>query len=471
MANDHPPNDLFKSFRERLFGTQQAMADAANKHLAPAYWLDGNYIGKIERGVVGRPSRPRCVALRTICGVETDAEIGLVRRSKADTGRRVGRHHQDALGVQGRTKYVANLREHLEASHGHSDDSQPAHTAGNQTSTDIALGPRLAPGPDFGQIELVRQGLNEVLGEGAMAEAGLDEWEQTVTRHGRATRDRAAGMLLDDLCADLAELQRAVRRHRSASALRRLSRVTAQMSGLMCLTLCKLDQRTAFRQWARTARMAAREAGDPETHSWILAQEAYGHFYSSDMAEAIDVAQQAQSVVRAPCVGAALAAALEARAYAVMKIGDETRAALGRAQDNLSGLKGDMLSSSAFGYNEAQFRFHEGNAYTHLGDLESAFVAQDRALKLCSPSDYTDWALTRLDRAACLASRHDAVGSMNYAIATIAALSEGQRRGIITLRGQDVLNSLPANEAKLPAARDLHELLMITTERKEVVRP
>lgn len=459
MANDHVRNDLLLEARERLFGTQQAMADAANEHLAPAYWMSGNDIGKLERGVVEKPSPPRCAALRTICEVATDAEIGFVRRSKAGTG-------------QSRSaKNVANLREQLDVSHGLPDGTGPAHAEDDLTSTDIVAGPRPAPGPDFRQIELVRRGLNDVLGEGAMDEASLDEWEQAVIRHGRATRDRAAGVLLDDLCADLAELQRAVRRHRSASALRRLSRATAQMSGLMCLTLCKLDQRAAFRQWTRTARLAAREAGDPETYSWILAQEAYGHFYSSDMAEAIDVAQQAQNVVKAPCVGAALAAALEARAYAVMKIGDKTRAALGRAQDNLSGLKGEMLSSSAFGYNEAQFRFHEGNVYTHLGDLESAFVAQDRALKLCAPGDYADWALTRLDRASCFAFRRDAASSMNYAIETIATLSEGQRRGIITLRGHEVLNSLPVGEAKIPAARDFRELLMMTTDRKEVVRP
>lgn len=84
MAKDHVPNDLLRGFRERLFGTQQAMADAGNKHLAPAYLLTGNDIGKLERGVVDRPSPPRCAALRTVCGVATDAEIGLVRRPSSN---------------------------------------------------------------------------------------------------------------------------------------------------------------------------------------------------------------------------------------------------------------------------------------------------------------------------------------------------------------------------------------------------
>ena len=86
MAKDDTPNELLRGLRERLFGTQQAMADAANEHLAPAYWMNGNDIGKLERGVVERPSPPRCKALRTICCVATNAEIGLVRRSTASTG-------------------------------------------------------------------------------------------------------------------------------------------------------------------------------------------------------------------------------------------------------------------------------------------------------------------------------------------------------------------------------------------------
>lgn len=86
MAKDPDPNDLLRAARERLFGTQQAMADAANKLLPDAYQMAGNDIGKLERRVVERPSPPRCAALRTICGVTSNAEIGLVRHPRAATG-------------------------------------------------------------------------------------------------------------------------------------------------------------------------------------------------------------------------------------------------------------------------------------------------------------------------------------------------------------------------------------------------
>jgi tetratricopeptide (TPR) repeat protein len=297
-----------------------------------------------------------------------------------------------------------------------------------------------------------------------MADASLDDWDLTVIRLGRATRDRPAGVLLRDLTVDLTDLKKTIERRRSASVLRRLTRVAAHMSGLMCLTLCKLDDRAAFYRWARTARSAANEAGDVLTFSWVLAQEAYGHYYSGDLPEAIEVARYAQKIVpRTPCVGSALAAALEARAHALMGRHRETREALARAEEIVGCLKGEELASSAFGYNEAQLRFHEGNAYTHLADMAAATKAQDRALQLCAPGDYTDWSMIRLDRASCLARSGDAIDAISYAMETLTKLTEPQRQGIITLRAREIVDGLPTVQRTLPAVRELHELLMITT--------
>lgn len=317
------------------------------------------------------------------------------------------------------------------------------------------------------RIELLRQSLDDALIDGTMAEASLDDWEQTVVRYGRATRDRPAGLLLGDLSNDLADLQRALQRYRSASSLRRLARVTAQISGLMCLTFCKLDDRLAVRRWARTARIAAAEAGDPETISWVLAQEAYGHYYADDLREAAEMAQRAQNAVLGmPCVGAALAAALEARAHAAMGENRETGAALGRAEDITARLDGDALTPSAFGYNEGQLRFHAGSAYTHLRDTKAAFRVQDRALELCMPGDYTDWAMTRLDRAACLVFSGETADGLAYAADTLTALTEDRRSGIITGRGYQILADLPSAERRMPAVRDFRDLLMLSSSEK-----
>jgi hypothetical protein len=150
--------------------------------------------------------------------------------------------------------------------------------------------------------------------------------------------------MLADLAEDLVDLNGVLAEFRSASSARRITRVIAQMSGLVCLMYIKMGDRTAFRRWARTARTAAEEAGDPLTVSWVRAHESYGYYYCGDFLEAIAVARHAQAVPDGvPCVGAALAAALEARAHASLGPGHtgEAQSAIRRAEHILSMLEAD----------------------------------------------------------------------------------------------------------------------------------
>jgi hypothetical protein len=316
------------------------------------------------------------------------------------------------------------------------------------------------PVPMDADLEHLRRSLDETLTQGVTSDAVIDDWEQMVERYGRATRDRPAALLLQDLGADLGHLQRAVDGCRSSLGKRRLVRVVAQMSGLLVLALVKLDDRGAFRRWARTARVAALEAGDPEVEAWLLAQESYGHFYSNDLSEAVVVAEHAQAASAAPGgVGAPLAAALEARAQAMIGDGRATIRALDRAESMVADLEGDALTPSAFGYNEAQLRFHAGSAYTSLGDVPRAFAAQERALALCAPGDYTDSALTHLDRAACWTIEGDATAAASEVASTLVGLSAEQRRGLIDLRAVEVMAGFSEQQRKLPAVQELRDLV------------
>jgi hypothetical protein len=137
----------------------------------------------------------------------------------------------------------------------------------------------------------------------------------------------------------------------------------------------------------------------------------------------------------------------------------ETRSALGRAETMLGALDPGSVTASAFGYSESQFRFHEGSAYTRLGDTRSALRAQERAMQTCPPGDYTDWALTRLDRASCLARDGDPVAAVAYATKTLTGLSGEQSQGIIARRGRALVRDLPASYRAIPAVRELSELL------------
>jgi len=80
-----------------------------------------------------------------------------------------------------------------------------------------------------------------MLRDDVVGEAALEAWQQAVFCHGQASRYRPASELVIDLGADLAELGVVIRRCRSASSLRCLVRVEAQLSGLMCLMFVKLE--------------------------------------------------------------------------------------------------------------------------------------------------------------------------------------------------------------------------------------
>lgn len=308
--------------------------------------------------------------------------------------------------------------------------------------------------------ENLRQRLDGTLATGTMSNATLDDWEGAIHLYGQAARIRPANLLVHDLAADLADLRQALAGNRSASTKRRLTRAAAHMAGLMCFIHIKLDDRPAFRRWARTARLAAQEAEDPWTYSWVLAQEAYGHLYAHDFLEAINVARASQSLTKTS-VGAILAAALEARAQAALGPARtrEVAAAPARAQDLFASLSPGEINDSAFGYSEAQLHFHRGNAYTYLGDTRAAWRAQQRALELYSSTDYLDRALVGLDRTMCLARDGDTSGALEYATATLVPLTKDQREGIISLCGREILEVIPYKQKALPAVRQLRELL------------
>jgi hypothetical protein len=310
--------------------------------------------------------------------------------------------------------------------------------------------------------EGVRRDLHLLLTRSIVGEEVIFGWEQAVRRHGAATRDRPPDCLLVDIALDLEDLRSALDACRSVSTTRRLLQLVAQLCGLLCLTLIKMGEHTAFRHWARLARRAGAESGHPATLGWVLAQEAYGHYYLGDMREAIRVAQHAQALGRRGDVAVPLAAALEARAHAIVRDECQAREALDRAESSLEHLKADALLPSAFGYNEAQFRFHEGNAYTHLRKTDAAMSAQALAISLCAPGDYTDRTLTQLDRATCLLHEGDVGSALEIAVAALARLTPTQRAGIIATRGQEIVRTVPADSRDLAARSELVEILMTT---------
>ncbi|GAA2977511.1 hypothetical protein GCM10010483_22030 [Actinokineospora diospyrosa] len=294
------------------------------------------------------------------------------------------------------------------------------------------------------------------LAAGFMREASIDEWDLHIARLGEATRYRSPGVLLDDLIARVSEMRGLMLSAGSSERRTRYARILAQLSGLMSLTLLKLNNMAGARDWVRTAELVAAEANDSSLQSWTYAQEAYYHFYAGDLKATIEAAQRAQHTAQVS-VGGILAAAVEARAHGLLGRADETVEAVNRAETILERLDSGLLVPSAFGYDLAQLRFHQGNALTHLKATASAHVALDQALELYPEDDYMDRALVNLDRALCMIHDGEDGSAAELAVNVITTLSRSQALGLIAGRANEVLHTLRRDVLSSSPALDLRD--------------
>jgi tetratricopeptide (TPR) repeat protein len=269
------------------------------------------------------------------------------------------------------------------------------------------------------------------------------------------------------LAADFDELNRQLGRRQTVRTQRRLCRLIAEMAGLTSLVLTKLEAYDEAKRWTRTARLAASEAGNRTVRSWVEAQEAYADFYSGGSPwNAIKSARSAQEITKSPSVGGALAAALEARAYAVLNDSPRARASLDRATKTLDALPDELRGASAFGYNEAQLRFHEGNVLLLLGDVDGAWVAQKRALSLYPVND-GDRILVHMDRAIGLAKTGYALESLEYAADALSDTPVEQRIGIASARSRILIANLAAGGRMPPSLRSPMRAVLELTEQED----
>lgn len=312
------------------------------------------------------------------------------------------------------------------------------------------------------EAEALRRDLAQDVDHTGMSEASVDDWEHTVDRYGQAQRYRPAAALLADLTADFVELRHQLERRRAVLVPNRLTRVMALMAGLMCATLVRLD-RSAARNWARIAKIIASEAGDGKLHAWVLSEEAYVHYYSGNIGEALHVAGHARQVAgQVPCSGLATVITLEALIQAKLGRVAETNAALDRLERTVGRLDPHERTWSVFGYDEARFNDHIGSVHTHLGNTATALVLQERALELYPASEYVGRAMVRFDRADCLIHDHEIPAAAECATQTLQTIGTDYRNPLIDNRARQVLRHIPATATDLPAVRELRDVLQYT---------
>lgn len=411
------------------------LADMVNRELAAMginhQDVDGNYIGKLEKGIIGAPREEvRREAFRRALQVPRDDDLGFFayRRTSAYSPL-----------LQGSQKSALPAEYHESTPSGQPTKSRDSY--GRTLDSDSVL-PAV-------EDRIQTSGLSSEI---------IDDWDFVIAKRGRETRYRGARELAEDLISDADGLEALLRRRQTSSSQRRITSLIARNSGLISLTMLKLRALPQSMRWSRVARISAADAGDRATLSWVWAQEAYAAFYAEDVAGAIEAADHACGVAgKRGGVGAALASALQARARAVAQDVNGARRAIGKAEELLMHLTTKESTRSAFGYDEPQLRFHAGNTYTHLRDFESAWESQRRALELYPSGDFLDRALVDLDRADCLAQQGDFTECARSITNTFGTLDIRQTDELLIARARGIVQPrLSGNPpAELSEVRDL----------------
>ncbi|GAA4725927.1 hypothetical protein [Phytohabitans rumicis] len=315
-------------------------------------------------------------------------------------------------------------------------------------------------------LETIRDGLARSVSTSPGAEHDVDEWAEVAWEYGRAYLTTAPDVLVADIAADVVDVQQRLQDEDDDVHRQELSRVSAQLAGLMAMSLTNLGQLRAARRWWRTARQAADASEDPLTRVWIRGEQAIRALYSHRSPQAaIDLADEALAISGTYYRGKALAG--KAQALAAMGRADEAKTVIRMIEPALEQMPASVVDDqvTVYGWPEHCLRHAESYVYSHIGDSDEARRAQRQALALYPPTEQRARALVQLHQAMCLiADGHLDDGSL-HAQHTIGALPTSQRTALVMQVGHRVLNTVPAGERDRSSVTGLYEMLALPSAR------
>ncbi|MCK9922392.1 hypothetical protein MXD61_10970 [Frankia sp. AgPm24] len=308
-------------------------------------------------------------------------------------------------------------------------------------------------------LESIQQGIEEDLSSRSERRDLAQPWDVIAANYARSYAVRPPVSLLRDVVLDVSDLQSSIEESRSPARRKHLVRSLGQLSALVSILADDLGESRTSRNWMRTCRLAADEAGDQKLGAWSLAREAFFFLhYSGSPWRAVELARAAEEQAGSGRYAAGvMAPTVEARALA--ELGDEHGAliALGRAEDAFD-MVGDPESGGVFGWTEQQLRFSAGKSLTTLGSTRLALDAQDRALDLFPATEILDPTLVRLDRAQALIRGGDVVGGCQFGIETLQGIPAEFRSQLIKSWADDALLAVPKDARRLAAVREFGEV-------------
>ncbi|HEX6470792.1 MAG TPA: helix-turn-helix transcriptional regulator [Streptosporangiaceae bacterium] len=321
-------------------------------------------------------------------------------------------------------------------------------------------------GQFLGAVDHARRRMDDTLISATVSPSMLDQWEETALGYGQQYQATPSLRVLCDVLLDFSEIRRMCEQRQPIELQERLCRIAAQLAGLCGRIVNSLGDHRLARSFFRTAHTAADETGDRALRAWVTAREALVPMYYGDPREALHLARKAQDQAgRVPCVAAAMAPAIEARALGQLALRGRTdaapsaRRALVRSRAVFEQLSKADAGDLAFGFTERQLAFYEGDTYTNLSDPHHAEEGLNHALTLYSSQERIDRTLVRLDRALCKVQ----LGEPDHALAlgqdAILELPAEHRSDMLMHRGRQLAAAVVQKHGDMPEVAEFRELL------------
>ncbi len=284
--------------------------------------------------------------------------------------------------------------------------------------------------------------------------AELDYHEATADRYMVDYEASGPVLLLAPVLEHFHAVRRLVEDRQPIAYQRRLCRVGAKLATL--LGIFAYEDQARSRAWFHAAQRAAHEADDNILSAWALVKESLLPTYGGDPKEALELLDNAAHLAgRSPSVATAMAAASQARAYA---IGDDEAAAL-RALERADHVLDHATAEERrlFAFSGAQLAFYRTTCHVRLGrrDAEQA-AAQALDLYRASPH-YMDPTLVRFDLATWYVRQGEVEQACHVGHEALAIPAE-HRTGPVVQRAHELLGDLEPYQANA-AVRDFGELL------------
>lgn len=311
------------------------------------------------------------------------------------------------------------------------------------------------------RADVLRRRVDETLSGSALSDTTVAHKESVAAQYGRTYKTQPPATFLENLLADLDDVQVLTDRKLPSSQRRDLCAVTARLAGLVSMAMVNLGQYRQSREWVHTARLAADEAGESSLRAWVATRGAVASLHLGDPHAAAAGAREAELLTRHhPEPITAMAWAIIARSAATMAEAPAARSALRHAEDVFAAVD-TLQDNTAYAFTTGQLHFYRSHTLTTLGESRAAWRAQDDALAAFGPGERLDPSLVHLDRALCMVNDGDVSQGADYASTLLLQLPTVYRPTIVLRRARAVADAIPVGRRATRPVRALHEALAI----------